>query len=108
MSTERCDETEPFEEVPPGILRSQRAFWRELPDLLRTRRKGRWVAYHGDERVGFGHTQADLYRECIRRGYRTNEVFVALVEPHDVPPWEPIDIESSFEGPDEHLDTEFA
>ena len=34
------------------VLRSQRAYWRDLPELLKDRRnRGKWVAYHGEERV---------------------------------------------------------
>jgi len=55
-------------EVPCGILRSQQAFWRDLPELLKTKRNhGRWVCYHGDERVGIG-THEQLIRACIQRG----------------------------------------
>src|SRR5437868_2692841 len=36
--------------VAPGILRSQQAFWRDLPELLKSKRNhGKWVCYHGDE-----------------------------------------------------------
>ncbi|HEX5271221.1 MAG TPA: hypothetical protein VFW33_12060, partial [Gemmataceae bacterium] len=38
---------------PPLFRRSQEAFWRDLPELLKSRRtRGKWVAYHGDERIG--------------------------------------------------------
>src|SRR5258708_5979138 len=51
-------DTDKFDDgIPPGIRRSQEAFWRDLPELLKTKpwwtRKRDWVAYHGDERVGF-------------------------------------------------------
>src|SRR5258708_4895025 len=40
-------------EIPPGIRRSQEAYWRELPELLKTRRfRGQWVCYYGNERIG--------------------------------------------------------
>jgi hypothetical protein len=40
-------------DIPPGLLRSQQAFWRDLPGLLKDHRtRGKWVAYHRDERVG--------------------------------------------------------
>lgn len=103
MSTNPLTDSQ-MPEIPPGIRRSQEAFWRELPVLLRSRNKGRWVAFHGDERVGFGASQAELYRACFRRGFRSNEVFVGRVEPHDVAPWEPIEIESSFGRIDEDVD----
>ena len=38
--------------VPEGIRRSQEGFFRDLPRLLQDRKlHGRFVAYHGDERV---------------------------------------------------------
>src|SRR4051812_28070386 len=40
--------------IPPGIRRSQEAYWRDLPELLKRKsRTRRWVGYHGDERIGF-------------------------------------------------------
>ena len=37
------------------VLRSQQAFWRDLPELLKDERNhGKWVAYHG-ERAGGHH-----------------------------------------------------
>ncbi len=41
--------------IPPGILRSQKAYWRDLPHRLsQPKLRGRWVCYHGDERIGIG------------------------------------------------------
>src|SRR5882724_6130634 len=46
--------------VPPGILRSQQAYWRDLPELLkRWRYRGRWVCYHDDERIGIAKTKTE-------------------------------------------------
>lgn len=44
----------------PMIQKSIDAFRRDLPELLKTH-PGKWVAYHCDERVGFGKTQTELY-----------------------------------------------
>src|SRR5262249_40123842 len=42
----------PNPKIPPMVLRSMEAFWRDLPGLLEKRRnRKRWAAYHGDERV---------------------------------------------------------
>ncbi len=41
------------------IQKSIDAFRRDLPELLRTH-PGQWVAYHGDERIGFGRTETEL------------------------------------------------
>ncbi|HPM81004.1 MAG TPA: hypothetical protein PLF81_09905 [Candidatus Anammoximicrobium sp.] len=44
------------------IARSQAAFRRDLPELLKTH-YWQWVAYHGDDRICFGRTQFELYEE---------------------------------------------
>jgi hypothetical protein len=66
--------------VAPGITRSIEAIRRDMPELLQKHR-GKWVAYHGDERVGFGRTETKLYQDCHRRGLNRDEFFVGLVEP---------------------------
>src|SRR5258708_916221 len=44
--------------IPEGIRRSQEAFFRDLPELLKDRRlRGKWIAYHRDERIKIGRTQ---------------------------------------------------
>jgi hypothetical protein len=85
--------------IAPGILRSMQAYWRDLPQLLLLRsRKRVWVAYHGDERVGFGRSRADLYDECMGRGLARGEFYVGMLEASTEPPWEPIDVETGY-GP---------
>ncbi len=60
---------DPPPDIDPRLLRCMKAFWRDLPELLQDRRnRGKWAAYHGDERVGVGKTQAEVYQECYRRG----------------------------------------
>jgi hypothetical protein len=63
----------------PMIQKSIEAFRRDLPDIVRTHR-GNWVAYHGDERIGFGKTQTELYMECFRRGLTRDDFVVCGVE----------------------------
>lgn len=91
--------------MTPLMFRSQQAFWRDLPELLELRsRKRQWVAYHGNERIGFGETGTDLYQECFRRGLERGEFYVGLLEPRETPPWGPSEIEESlFECSDEPL-----
>jgi hypothetical protein len=67
-------------EVSPIIERSQAAFRRDLPDLMKTHYRS-WVAYHGDERIGFGHSQRQLYHELLRRGFKDREFVVRSIEP---------------------------
>ncbi len=82
--------------IPPQLHRSQLAPVRELPMLLPLRsRTHRWVAYHGDERLGLGRTETELYQECFRRGLRRDEIYVGRLEPSDVPPWGTIPIDRS-------------
>ncbi|MBW3541612.1 MAG: hypothetical protein KY476_15190 [Planctomycetes bacterium] len=76
---------------PPMITQSIAAFRRDLPDLLKKHR-GQWVAYHGDERIGFGRRQTPLYQECLRRGLARDEFIVTLVEPGVFDPDEEIEI----------------
>jgi hypothetical protein len=74
-------------EVPPGIQRSKAAFLRDLPSLLRQKkRNGQWVVYHGDKRLRFGKSQAELDQMCVRRGLALTEVFVGLIGPHPPEP----------------------
>src|SRR5436190_9140927 len=68
--------------MPAIIRRSQEAFRRDLPRLLRSRKRYRqWVAYHGDEQIGFAATNTKLYHECYRRGLKDGEFFVRCVLP---------------------------
>jgi hypothetical protein len=76
--------------IPPGIGRAQRAFWRDLPELLTDERNhGKWVAYQGDERIGIARTEAELIRECVQRGLRDDEYDLDVIEAKARPPWEP-------------------
>ncbi len=79
--------------IPKGILRSQEAFWRDLPQLLTQRKlRGQWVCYRHDERIGIG-TYESLIRECLRRGLADDEYYLAIIRSRELPPWEPEDVE---------------
>jgi hypothetical protein len=66
--------------VPEGLLRSKAAFLRDLAELMRLRgRKVRWAAYRGDERVGVGATETELYQLCARNGWREEEFYVGRI-----------------------------
>jgi hypothetical protein len=68
--------------VPKGIRTSQEAFVRDLPELLRDQNlRGKWVAYHGDERIGIDADDAPLIRECLRRGLTVDQYIVDVIEP---------------------------
>ncbi len=81
---------EPCSEIPPLVLQSQKAFWRDLPELLKIKRyRKKWAAYHGDERVAITRSDVDAYQECFRRGLKHEEFYVGKLEadPDGIPPW---------------------
>jgi hypothetical protein len=97
LSLEGTEPQEATVEIPPGILRSQQAFWRDLPELLRTRRnRGRWAAYHLDEQIGVAADRMKLAREIRRRGLSEDDYYIGRVEPQDQAPWEPIEVEPIY------------
>ena len=64
----------------PAIRKSIEAFRRDLPELLKSY-PGKWVAYHGDERVGIGKTETELYQRCFARGLTRDDFIVGFTEP---------------------------
>jgi hypothetical protein len=81
-------------DIPPGILRSEQAFWRDLPQLLKTERNlGKWVCYHGDERIGIADTDKPLIRECLRRSLPDDQYDLLIIRPRDLRHWEPEEVE---------------
>lgn len=92
--TQGAEVAQQLPEISPGILRSQQAFWRDLPMLLSKKSNlGKWVCYHGDERIGIAGDDEPLIRECIRRGLPGDTYYLDIIEPQTVPPWEEIEIE---------------
>jgi hypothetical protein len=89
--------------ISPQMLRSQQGFWRDLPELLRTRRnRGKWAAYHGDRRVGIAKTKTELCQRCLALGFERGTFYIGRIEEHDVAPWVPTPMdESLFEFTDE-------
>ena len=74
-------------EIPAGYLRSKEAFLSDLPALLKQkRRRGQWVAYHGDKRLGYGKSQAELYQKFRHRGLAWADIYVGRVRPHPPEP----------------------
>jgi len=58
------------------------AFRRDLPTLMKEH-PGKWVAYHGDRRVGIADTNLELYQLCDRQGIPDDDYIVAPID------WEP-------------------
>ena len=90
---------QPNPDIPPMILRSQQAFWRDLPELLKHRRnRGKWAAYHGEERVAITRSDVDAYQECFRRGLKHEEFYVGWLKPaaDGIPPWGTYESDRSF------------
>ncbi len=83
--------------VSPIMLRSQQAFWRDLPELLKQRKLRRWwVCYHGDERIGVAKSDAELVRTCLKRGLERGQFYLGRVEEEPTPPWEITEMEQSL------------
>lgn len=89
----------PRPEFSPMVLRSEQAFWRDLPELLKSRwNRGKWVAYHGEQRVALARSSVDAYQECFRRGLKHEEFYVGKVkaDPDGIPPWGPFEGDWTF------------
>jgi hypothetical protein len=89
----------PNPEISPQMLRSQKAFWRDLPELLKIKRnRKKWAAYHGDERVAITRSSVDAYQECFRQGLERGEFYVGRLEadPDGIPPWGTFESDWSF------------
>jgi hypothetical protein len=68
--------------LAPHIERAQKAFRRDLPELLKLKDRSRqWVAYAGDQRIAFGRSKTELYQECLRRGLQRGTFVVRSIEP---------------------------
>jgi len=83
--------------VPEGIRKSQDAFFRDLPELLKDRRlKGRYVAYHGDQRIAIAGDDAPLIRECLRHGLKPDDYDILRWTAVPLPTRNPVTIRSLF------------
>jgi hypothetical protein len=77
------------EEIPEGIRRSQDAFFRDLPELLKDESLlGQCVAYCGAERIGIAPTDLPLIREINRRGIKDDEFDLFVIRPQGREPEE--------------------
>lgn len=77
------------DEIPEGIRRSQDAFFRDLPELLKDESLlGQCVAYCGDERIGIAPSDEPLIREINRRGIPDDEFDLFVIRPQGREPEE--------------------
>ena len=75
------------DEIPALIRRSQDAFFRDLPELLKDESLlGYCVAYCGDERIGIAPSDEPLIREINRRGIKDDEFDLFVVRPQSREP----------------------
>jgi hypothetical protein len=55
-------------------------FKQDLPDLLRTN-PDKWVAYCGEEQLGFASSKSELLQQCLEKGYHYAELYVRKIQP---------------------------
>jgi hypothetical protein len=81
-------------DVDPLLMKAMQSFWKDLPILLDGwRTRGKWVAYHGERRVGIARRMNHLIEECKRLGLDPNEAYYAVIRPEHNPPWQPDEVE---------------
>jgi hypothetical protein len=68
-----------YDGVPPLRAQGEAAYYRDLQGILQERSRV-WVAYSGDERIGFGRTKSELYDICLRRGLQPHEFIVLFAD----------------------------
>lgn len=61
-----------------GLLTSRAAYLERLPELVQAHH-GQWVAFHGNELVGFAKSAAALYERCGAQGIERGQVYVGRV-----------------------------
>jgi hypothetical protein len=73
--------------VSPEVRAARDQFRRDFPQLLAHRATypaEKWVAYHGETRLGFGATKSELVQMCLARGLRVGEFLVLGIDPASV------------------------
>lgn len=59
-----------------------RAFERDLPGLW-AERPGQWVAYQGEQQLGFATQKHLLYQQCFQRGLEEDDFVIFCIEPQE-------------------------
>src|SRR5438105_807075 len=66
-----------FFDIPEGVQLSKAALRRDLPGLLASWwKRGKWVCYHRDERIGIHRDYFALIQELNRRNIPDGEYFI--------------------------------
>lgn len=74
--------TEQSFEIPEGIRHSLAALRRDLPELLASWwKRGKWVCYAGDERIGVSRDYFALVAACVKRGIPESEYVIERIAP---------------------------
>jgi hypothetical protein len=83
--------------IEPQMLRSQQAFWRDLPQLLQRRKwRGQWVCYHGDERIGIAKDDCELVQRCLKLGIQRGDFYIGRIKERPTAPWVCEELEESL------------
>ena len=84
---------QPKQELPVSRLCAQAhdAFYRSLAELLKSH-DGQWVAFRGEELIGFARTQTELYERCLRRGLKEDEFVILFADDTALGDQEEIDL----------------
>lgn len=74
-----------LEAVPPFseqslLVEGERAFCRDLPELLSTQ-EGKWVAYRGAQRLGLAESSSALYQKYMGQGIDPKDLLIELIHP---------------------------
>lgn len=57
-------------------------FQRDLPQLW-AERPGQWVAYRGEQQLGFATHKHELYQQCFQQGLQREELVIFCIEPQE-------------------------
>jgi hypothetical protein len=76
---DECTEHDQPTERSDLAVAGEKAFARDLPCLLQER-PGQWVAYHGNEQIGFAATSTELYERCRSKGIAEDDLVVLRIE----------------------------
>jgi hypothetical protein len=71
------------EPVLPIVQEACNAYFRDQPELLEHRQahpNERWVAYHGNRRIGIGQSKQSLVAECLQQGIPIGEFLVIDID----------------------------